>query len=362
MKNIIKVFLLTICLFSSNVFAETSTKSIDASTCKNVYTNYYFLLEANTRDYFNGVRENTNVGTFENNAYLSTFDEKNIGYGQIQISKNSTTSADGITSWSLEDYYKMYDQILLNQGVFNSGNKMYLGHTKWFQENMQTQTRTEKNGGVSLSNIGISNLVAASVDANADIERETEITSGQSYDFNLAITRTYDVNVNELGNGVRVGNYNWYLQPQVYYVQYCESTSSQPVMQSNSVQVTKYKVNYDKNTPDNVSNMPNNEEFDSDKDALISTLIPTREGYTFLGWGVSPTDTKIAYNNGDNYTNRKDLTLYAIWQQKGTYEGNGAIENPKTDMKVSAVSLVGGVCTAISGLIILFKKGFLKQL
>ena len=363
MKKVIKVFALILCLLCVNVNAETSTRAIDASSCKNVYTNYYFLLEANTADYFTAVRQNTNVGTFENNVYLSTFDEKNIGYGQVTINKNSTTSSDGITSWSLEDYYKMYDQILINQGSFNSGSKMYIGHTKWFHENVQTQTRVEKSETVSLSNIGISNLVAASVDAKADIERETEIASGTNNDFNLSITRTYDVNINEAGSGVRVGDKNWYLQPQVYYVQYCESNIQQAPAQNTSVTVTtKYKINYDKNTPDNVSNMPNSEEFDYDKDALISTLIPTREGYTFLGWGLSPTDTKVAYNNGDTYTNRKDLTLYAIWQPKGSYEGKASIDNPQTDLKISTFSLVGGVSAALSGLVVLFKKGFLKQL
>lgn len=358
MKNFVKLMVLTLCLFSLNVNAETSTRKIDANACESVKTNYYLLLEANTKDFFSSAKQTSNVGSFENNAFLTTFDEKNIGYGQVDIKRHTNTSSDGITSWSLEDFYKYFDLVASNSEVYSSGNNMYFGHTKWYQENIASQTRTEKNGGVSVSNINVNTLAAASVDADSIIERETEIKSGQSYDFNLSIIRNYNVDLSNVGNGIKIGYYNWYFQPQVYYVQYCAAkTRENPTPTVTS----KYRINYDKNTPDVVTDMPNNEEFDSDKDALISGLIPKRDGYTFLGWATSPLDTKIAYNNGDSYTNRTDITLYAIWQEKGSYE-TSSVENPKTDIKTSVVAFGGLIASSMSGLVLLLKKGFLRQL
>ena len=368
MKKLLRLFIAFLCLFCISVNAETSTKQIDASTCKEIKTNYYFMLEANTRDFFKSPVTKTNVATFENNAYLlSNFDDKNVGYGKVEITKNSTASSDTITSWSLEDFYKYYNAISENYGVFDDGDRLYFAHTKWYDENISTQTRTERKGGVSTTSVSINDLIDATVEADTTIERETQIIPGSSYDFNLSITRSYNVDYNSLGRGVKIGYYNWYFQPQIYYVQYCESTnndnSTSNVEESAPVVISTYKVMYDKNTPDDVYNLPNNEEIANDKDALISTSIPTRNGYTFLGWALSPTDTKIAYNIGDTYTGRSDITLYAIWQEKGTYETTSSeVDNPQTDIKTSAISFVGVSFAAISGLFVLMKKGFLRQI
>jgi len=45
----------------------------------------------------------------------------------------------------------------------------------------------------------------------------------------------------------------------------------------------------------------------------ISDTIPTREGYEFVGWGLTEHSTEVAYAPGDNYTEDVDIQLYAIW-------------------------------------------------
>lgn len=50
----------------------------------------------------------------------------------------------------------------------------------------------------------------------------------------------------------------------------------------------------------------------------LSTIVPTREGYTFLGWGTTATATAASYQPGDMYSVDGDITLYAVWQ-KNTY-------------------------------------------
>lgn len=48
----------------------------------------------------------------------------------------------------------------------------------------------------------------------------------------------------------------------------------------------------------------------------LSDTVPTREGYTFLGWGTTATATAASYQPGDMYSVDGDITLYAVWQQK----------------------------------------------
>lgn len=50
----------------------------------------------------------------------------------------------------------------------------------------------------------------------------------------------------------------------------------------------------------------------------LSTTIPTREGYQFLGWGTSADATTATYGAGGNYTANSSVTLYAVWVQVQT--------------------------------------------
>ncbi|MBQ7160209.1 MAG: InlB B-repeat-containing protein [Clostridia bacterium] len=47
----------------------------------------------------------------------------------------------------------------------------------------------------------------------------------------------------------------------------------------------------------------------------LSTYTPTREGYTFLGWGTSASATSVKYQPGAAYSKDANLNLYAIWQE-----------------------------------------------
>ena len=46
----------------------------------------------------------------------------------------------------------------------------------------------------------------------------------------------------------------------------------------------------------------------------LSTQVPTRTGYTFMGWATGSTATVAQYQPGDTYTADADLTLYAVWK------------------------------------------------
>ena len=45
----------------------------------------------------------------------------------------------------------------------------------------------------------------------------------------------------------------------------------------------------------------------------LSSVVPTRSGYTFMGWGTTSSSTSASYSAGGSYTNNASITLYAIW-------------------------------------------------
>ena len=47
---------------------------------------------------------------------------------------------------------------------------------------------------------------------------------------------------------------------------------------------------------------------------ILSNTVPIRTGYSFKGWGTSPSSTTVAYSPGSSYTANASITLYAIWE------------------------------------------------
>ena len=62
--------------------------------------------------------------------------------------------------------------------------------------------------------------------------------------------------------------------------------------------------------------------------------MPTRSGYTFLGWSLDKKDDVADYQPGDSYTVTEAITLYAIWKSVAPDINNDNVTD-KTD--VSAI-------------------------
>ncbi|MCR5522243.1 MAG: InlB B-repeat-containing protein, partial [Clostridia bacterium] len=68
-------------------------------------------------------------------------------------------------------------------------------------------------------------------------------------------------------------------------------------------------------------------------DLKLSNQIPTRTGYTFLGWSKSSTATTATYPYAGTYTDNAGATLYAVWQVKSytlTYILSGEVYQTTT--------------------------------
>lgn len=72
-----------------------------------------------------------------------------------------------------------------------------------------------------------------------------------------------------------------------------------------------YTITYDANGGDNAPAMQIKKK---NLSATISEDIPTRAGYTFLGWATEANSDKATINPGDKYKENASLTLYAVWE------------------------------------------------
>lgn len=74
----------------------------------------------------------------------------------------------------------------------------------------------------------------------------------------------------------------------------------------------------------------------------LSTVEPTRTGYTFLGWTESAYASIPSYKAGDSFEADYNATLYAVWKRKIyiiSYDSNGGINTPDSQEKVYDVNI-----------------------
>ena len=74
----------------------------------------------------------------------------------------------------------------------------------------------------------------------------------------------------------------------------------------------EYTVSYNSNGG---SNAPSSQTKVYEKTLILSDIVPTKTGYTFMGWATSSNSTNVIYQEGDSYSNNSDLTLYAVWKE-----------------------------------------------
>lgn len=77
--------------------------------------------------------------------------------------------------------------------------------------------------------------------------------------------------------------------------------------------IITYPVTYYANA-NNVSNLPGSQTKEYGNTLKLSSAIPTRPEYEFLGWATSASATAAQYPAGSNYTPNADAKLYAVWK------------------------------------------------
>ncbi len=92
------------------------------------------------------------------------------------------------------------------------------------------------------------------------------------------------------------------------------------------------------------SGAPSSKKYVADGDDIkISSTVPTRTGYNFLGWSTSSSATSASYESGDTWSSSKASdTLYAVWKKKTytvSYSANGGTGAPGNQTKTYGVDL-----------------------
>lgn len=72
-----------------------------------------------------------------------------------------------------------------------------------------------------------------------------------------------------------------------------------------------YSVTYDANGG---TEAPSNQTKTYGVDLVLSSQIPKRTNYNFLGWGESKSTKTVSYQAGDTYTTNASKNLYAVWE------------------------------------------------
>ncbi len=88
------------------------------------------------------------------------------------------------------------------------------------------------------------------------------------------------------------------------------TTKSNGSVTINQKQTTSYTLSYNANGG---SGAPSNQT--GSTTYTISSIIPTRSGYTFLGWSMSSSATSATYSAGGSITLTANTTLYAVWSK-----------------------------------------------
>lgn len=73
-----------------------------------------------------------------------------------------------------------------------------------------------------------------------------------------------------------------------------------------------YTISYNANGG---SGAPSSQTKTHGKTLTLSSVVPTRNGYEFLGWSTSSTATSATYSAGGSFTTNANTTLYAVWKQ-----------------------------------------------
>jgi len=96
-----------------------------------------------------------------------------------------------------------------------------------------------------------------------------------------------------------------------------------------------YTVSYNANGG---SGAPSAQTKTYDVTLTLSSTIPTRSQYEFLGWSTSNTATTATYAAGGSFTTNANTTLYAVWKLVSvsltlTYSANGGSGAPTAETK-----------------------------
>ena len=80
-------------------------------------------------------------------------------------------------------------------------------------------------------------------------------------------------------------------------------------------EINTYQIEYFANTQDTVTALPSIQIKQHDVPLVLSSDLPKRTGYRFLGWNTKPDGTGTSYGPADEFIANTDTNLYAQWKR-----------------------------------------------
>ena len=117
------------------------------------------------------------------------------------------------------------------------------------------------------------------------------------------------------------------------------STTSRSSSENIYYYKTIYTMSYNANGG---SGAPSSESKESGKNYTISSVRPTRSGYSFAGWAMHDSATSASYQPRDTFTGNYNATFFAVWtanQYRISYDANGGSGAPSSQIKYNDVPL-----------------------
>ena len=124
------------------------------------------------------------------------------------------------------------------------------------------------------------------------------------------------------------------------------TVGSDDISETGNSILKRYPVTFDANGGENA---PETQFKVADEPLTITSETPTKEGYFFAGWGLTPDDSVSTYAPGGIYEENSSITLYALWadykiyfdkEEKEfhiVYNANGGINAPASCYKDAGV-------------------------
>lgn len=247
-------------------------------------------------------------------------------YGQVGYEFYALISKKSLT---INFTYELHDPTTFNI-------RHYIIDEDGYKSLYSTSTETHSYGDTL--NIRKKTITGYSLDS----EYLSSITGEFTYDIvkaskNISERLYYD-HVHGSKNG-EMYRWNSYQESSDEYICYCKDRE---INVDFVYRIKSYSVKYDANGG---SGTPDEQTKYYGIDIDLSDTVPTRNGYTFKGWGTYASDTTPNYQPGDTYTSNSGRTLYAIWESNTpssytvSYNANGGSGAPASQTKTHNVSL-----------------------
>lgn len=248
------------------------------------------------------------------------------GYGQIGYEFYSLISKSSLT---VNLTYRKQEATTFNikhYTVAKDGTKtLYDSSTETYSYGDMMDIRRKYPTGFSLREGYLSTITGSFTYDVLDV--------GANVESRLYVERIYDPHQGEIyyRNSFEWTNKDW--------IDYC---INRQINVTFLYDINKYAIQFDANGG---SGAPADMNKYHDEDVVLPTTTPTRNGYTFKGWGTTSTDDTPNYQPGGTYTTNTARTLYAIWESNipttytVSYNANGGSGAPASQTKTKDVSL-----------------------